>query len=147
VVRKLTFAFAIFFALDVAIGYLPQITQVEGSERLLFGLFRLSLIDDITHGVTALTALAASIHSRRASLLFLTTFGSYYALDALFYLIYGFFNDKPYIQDLLLNLPHVLIAAVMLGTVYVWAPREPFTSSPGLPEPAPVPPRPRVPGG
>lgn len=131
-VRKLTFVFAIFFALDVAIGYLPQITRVEGGERLLFGLFRLSLIDDITHGVTALSALAASLHSRKASLLFLTTFGSYYALDALFYLIFGFFNDMPYIHDLLLNLPHVVIGAVMLGTA--------FTSSPGLlaPEPAPL---------
>jgi hypothetical protein len=123
VVRKLTFAFAIFFALDVAIGYLPQITQVEGNERLLFGLFRLSLIDDITHGTTALAALAASLHSRRASLLFLTIFGSYYALDAFFWLVYGFFNEKPYTQDLALNLPHVLIATVMLGTVYYWAPR------------------------
>jgi hypothetical protein len=123
VVRKLTFAFAIFFVLDVAIGYLPQITQVEGNERLLFGLFRLSLIDDITHGITALCALAASLHSRRASLLFLTTFGSYYALDALFWLVYGFFNEKPYTQDLALNLPHVLISTVMLGTVYFWAPR------------------------
>jgi hypothetical protein len=123
VVRKLTFAFAIFFVLDVAIGYMPQITQVEGNERLLFGLFRLSLIDDITHGITALCALAASLHSRRASLLFLTTFGSYYALDALFWLVYGFFNEKPYLQDLALNLPHVLISTVMLGTVYFWAPR------------------------
>jgi len=123
VIRKLTFAFAIFFALDVAIGYAPQFTKIDGSERLLFGLFRLSAVDDITHGITALSALVASLTSRKLCLLFLTAFGFYYALDAVFFLTYGFVNEKPYLHDLLLNLPHVLIASVMLGTVYVWAPR------------------------
>lgn len=121
-IRKLTFGFALLFAAVVAIGYVPQFIRFEGNERLMFGLFQLSLIDDITHGVTAVAALVASLTSRKLSLLFLTAFGFYYGLDATFFLTYGFFNDKPYLSDILLNLPHVAIATVMLGTVYRLAP-------------------------
>jgi len=123
VVRKLTFGFAILFAIVVAIGYIPQFIRVEGDQRLLFGLFELTLIDDITHGVTAVAALVASVTSCKASILFLTAFGFYYGLDAIFFLTYGFFNEKPYGADILLNLPHVLISGVMLGVVYRVVPR------------------------
>ena len=122
-VRKLTFAFALLFAWVVASGYIPSFITYEGTDRLQFGLFRLSLIDDVTHGVTALLALVASLHSRKLSLLLLTAFGFYYALDAIFFLTYGFMNEKPYSADILLNLPHVLISTAMLGIVYWWAPR------------------------
>lgn len=122
-IRKVTFVFAVLFALVVAIGYVPQFYRIEGGERLVFGLFRISLIDDVTHGVTAIAALIASLTSRKLSLLFLTAFGFYYALDAIFFLTYGFFNDKSYISDILLNLPHVLIAGVMLGIRYGMAPK------------------------
>jgi hypothetical protein len=123
-VRKLAFVFAVLFGVVVAIGYVPQFIRIEsGGERLLFGLFQISLIDDVTHGVTALALLIASLTSRKLSLLFLMAFGFYYGLDAIFFLTYGFFNEKPYIADILLNLPHVIISAVMLGIVYVLAPR------------------------
>ena len=121
-VRKLTFAFALLFVWVVASGYIPSFITYEGTDRIQFGLFRLSLIDDVTHGVTALLALVASLHSRKLSLLLLTAFGFYYALDAIFFLTYGFMNEKPYSADILLNLPHVLISTAMLGIVYWLAP-------------------------
>ncbi len=121
-IRRLTLGFAVLFAGVVAIGYVPAFIEHEGGERLLFGLFQLSLIDDVTHGVTAVAALIASIGSRRLSLLFLTAFGFYYGLDAIFFLTYGLFNDKGWVADILLNLPHVGISAVMLGVVYWLAP-------------------------
>lgn len=123
-VRKLTFGFALLFTWVVVSGYIPQFITYEGAERIQFGLFRLSLLDDITHGVTAIAALIAALRSRKLSLLFLTAFGFYYALDAIFFLTYGLFNDKPWLADILLNLPHVLIATAMLGIVYRLAPRE-----------------------
>jgi hypothetical protein len=123
VVRKLTFGFALLFIWVVVSGYIPSFITHEGTDRIQFGLFRLSLIDDVTHGVTALLALVASLHSRKLSLLFLTAFGFYYALDAIFFLTYGFMNEKPYSADILLNLPHVLISTAMLGIVYWLAPR------------------------
>jgi hypothetical protein len=124
VVRKLTFGFAILFGVVVAMGYVPQFIRPEGDQRLMFGLYQISLIDDVTHGITAVAALIASVTSRKLSLLFLTVFGSYYALDATFYLTYGFLVHKPYSANILLNLPHVLISTIMLGTVYWLAPRQ-----------------------
>ncbi len=121
-VRRLTLAFAVLFAFVVVSGYVPTFYTVEGGERVQWGLFRLTLLDDITHGVTALAALLAGATSRKLSLLFLTAFGFYYGLDAVFFLTYGLFNEKPWIDDVLLNLPHVLISAAMLWIVYRVAP-------------------------
>ncbi len=123
-IRKLTFVFAVFAALVVAMGWVPQFIVMEGNERMMFGLFMLSPLDDITHGLTAVAAIVAFLHSRKASLLFLTAFGWYYALDAVFFLTYGFVNDKPWLADIMLNAPHVLVSSIMLGTVYWLAPRE-----------------------
>lgn len=122
-VRQLTLGFAVVFGIVVAIGYVPQFITSNDGTRLLFGLFELSLIDDITHGVTAVAALVAGLTSRKWSLLFLTAFGFYYGLDAIFFLVYGFFNEKAFIADILLNLPHVGIATLMLGYVYFLDPK------------------------
>lgn len=122
--RKVTFAMGIFGAVVVALGFIPGISPHAGHERMMFGAFAISAIDDITHGLTALAAFAAALHSERASRLFLVTFGSYYALDATFYLLNGFVNDLPWTADILLNLPHVVVSAVMLATAYGYRPAE-----------------------
>jgi len=117
--RTSAIAFAVLFAAVVAVGYWPPfITPINAEERMLFDLFAISLLDDITHSVTAVAALAAALLSHRTTRLFFIAFGSYYALDAVFYLTYGLFNDLTWLQDVLLNLPHVLIAAAMLGLVW-----------------------------
>jgi hypothetical protein len=118
VIRKVTFGFAVLFAIVVALGYIPQYVTHEGSERLLFGLFRLSMLDDITHGITAVAALGAALTSIPACYLFLTAFGWYYMLDAIFFLTNGFFNELTWMQDIMLNMPHVLIGGLMLWLVY-----------------------------
>ena len=94
--RKVTFAMGIFGAVVVALGFVPGISPHVGHERMMFGAFAISAIDDITHGLTALAAFAAALHSDRASRLFLVTFGSYYALDATFYLLNGFVPLSPF---------------------------------------------------
>lgn len=123
-IRKAALAFAVVFAWVTISGYIPAFVTEQNGERIQFGLFQLTLIDDVTHGVTALAALLAGFTSRRMSLLFLTAFGWYYALDATFFLTYGLMNERTWIQDLLLNLPHVLVATAMLGLVHYVAPRE-----------------------
>lgn len=123
-VRKFAFGYALLFAWVTASGYIPAFITYDNGVRTQFGLFQLTMIDDITHGFTAIAFLIASLRSRKLSLLFLVTFGSYYILDAIFYLLNGFFNDKTLIQNLLLNAPHVGIGVTMLGIVYWYAPRE-----------------------
>ena len=133
-VRVGAFVFALFFAFVVALGYMPGLNgqphvhhagmQMEPGEHMLMGLYRISLLDDVTHGLSAILFLVAALHSGRASRLALTAFGWYYACDAAFFLINGFIIHKPLVSNVMLNLPHVLISAIMLGMVYWLAPRE-----------------------
>jgi hypothetical protein len=115
-IRWMTAGFAVLFVVVVGMGYVPSfVTAVHGEERTLFDLFKISLLDDVTHGVTAIAAVVAAAHSRRASVLFLTAFGFYYALDAIFFLTYGVLSHQAPLANLMLNAPHVGIAAAMLG--------------------------------
>jgi hypothetical protein len=123
-IRKVTFLMGLFGAVVVALGWIPGISPHTLHGRMMFGAFEITHVDDITHGLTALAAFAAALHSERASRLFLVTFGSYYALDATFYLLDGFVNDKPWVSDILLNLPHVVVSSVMLAVAYGVRPRE-----------------------
>jgi hypothetical protein len=126
--------FAVLFVFVVASGWIPGWYTMAGAERKLFGLFMMSALDDITHGVTALALAAAALRGREPELrLVCTAFGWYYALDALFFLLYGFVNEKPWIADLALNAPHVAISAVLLTLVY--APRAESVAAPA-PRPA-----------
>jgi hypothetical protein len=128
-VKKLAFGFAILFGLVVASGWMPQTTTsmhmtADGPERMMWGLFAMSKLDDVTHGVTAAMLLVGALHSRKAATLAFTAFGWYYACDAVFYLIDGVLNHKPLVSNITLNAPHVVLSAIMLSIVYVLAPRE-----------------------
>ena len=128
--RKVTFLMGLFGVVVVALGWIPGISPHTGHERLMFNAFLISAVDDITHGLTALAAFAAAFHSDRASRLFLVTFGSYYALDATFYLLNGFVNDLPWTADILLNLPHTVVSSVMLAVAYGYRPEPAALSIP-----------------
>jgi hypothetical protein len=113
--RCILLGYALFAGMVVVMGYVPAWITHVGDERLLFGLFELTLIDDITHGITALAFFVALFSpGRKLGILALTAFGYYYALDAIFYLAYGFFNGGGYIPDILLNFLHVVISSTML---------------------------------
>ena len=115
--------FSIFLTLNmifvVASGWVPGWYTWENGERLQFGLFMMSPLDDITHGLTAVAFAVAAITGKREHLrLASTAFGWYYALDAVFFLLYGFVNDKPWYADIALNAPHVGLSAILLYLVY-----------------------------
>ena len=115
--------FAVFFALNmlfvVASGWIPGWYTWENGERMLFGLFMMSPLDDITHGLTALAFGYAAVTGSPKHMRFVSNaFGYYYALDAIFFLLYGAVNDKPWIADIALNAPHVGISAILLYLVY-----------------------------
>ena len=128
IVRVGAFVFSIFFAVVVALGYMPGINgqphvhhpgmSMEPGEHMLMGLYRISLLDDVTHGLSAILFFIAALHSTRASRLALTAFGWYYAYDAIIYLVTGVLQAKPLGENLGLNIPHVIISGIMLWLAY-----------------------------
>jgi hypothetical protein len=127
-VRVGAFVFALFFAVVVALGYVPGLNAqphvhhagmpMEPGSHTMLGLYTISLLDDVTHGLSALLFLAAALHSARASRLALTAFGWYYAYDAVIYLVTGVLQRTPVGQNVGLNLPHVVISRIMLWLAY-----------------------------
>ena len=127
-VRVGAFVFAIFFCVVVVLGYMPGLNgqphvhhagmQMEPGEHMLMGLYRISLLDDVTHGLSAILLLVAALHSARASRLALTAFGWYYAYDAIIYLVTGALQSKPLAENIGLNIPHVIISGIMLWLAY-----------------------------
>ena len=85
---------------------------------MLLGQYAISLIDDVTHGLSALILLAASLHSARMSRLALAAFGWYYAADAVIYLVTGVLQRSPLKDNIGLNAPHVVISSIMLWLAY-----------------------------
>jgi hypothetical protein len=127
-VRVGAFIFALFFASVVALGYIPGLNAsahvhhadmaMEQGSHLLLGLYTISLLDDVTHGLSAILFLVAALHSARASRLALTAFGWYYAYDATIYLVTGMLQGTALGENLGLNLPHVVISGIMLWLAY-----------------------------
>jgi hypothetical protein len=127
-VRGGAFVFALFFAVVVALGYIPGLNAtphvhhtgmpMEPGSHTMLGLYTISLLDDVTHGLSALLLLVAALHSARASRLALTAFGWYYAYDAVIYLVTGVLQRSPIAQNVGLNLPHVVISSIMLWLAY-----------------------------
>ena len=127
-VRVGAFVFAIFFAVVVSLGYIPGLNSaahvhhpgmaMEPGSHTLLGLYTISLLDDVTHGLSALLFFVAALHSVRASRLALTAFGWYYAYDATIYLVTGVLQGDPLAQNVGLNLPHVVISSIMLWLAY-----------------------------
>ena len=141
-VRWSAFAFAIFFVGVISLGYIPGLNAkphvhnpdamagmamagtvaaddaLAPGEHTMMGLYKISLQDDVTHGLSALAFLIAALLSARASRLALTAFGWYYAYDATIYLVTGILQQKPFLQNFGLNAPHVVISSIMLWLAY-----------------------------
>ncbi len=127
-IRISAFVFALFFAVVVILGYIPGLNAahvhhpgmapMEPGEHMLLGRYTISLLDDVTHGLSALLFLVASLHSARLSRLALTAFGWYYAYDATIYLVTGVLQGTPFVDNFALNAPHVVISSIMLYLAY-----------------------------
>jgi hypothetical protein len=126
--RWSAFGFGIFFVLVVALGYIPSlnggmdhVAMSANGEHMMMGLYMIGPADDVTHGLSALFFLLAAGVSASWSRLALTAFGWYYAFDAAIYLVTGFIKGDPVAHTIGLNMPHVVISAVMLGLAYLGA--------------------------
>jgi hypothetical protein len=123
--RWSAFGFAVFFALVVALGYIPRfnggmshVEMSQAGEHSMLGLYMIGAADDVTHGLSALVLFVAAASSASASRLALTAFGWYYAFDAAIYLVTGVVQHHAIGSTILLNLPHVIISAIMLTLAY-----------------------------
>jgi hypothetical protein len=123
--RWSAFGFAVFFALVVALGYIPRfnggmshVEMSQAGEHSMLGLYMIGAADDVTHGLSALVLLLAALSSARASRVALTAFGWYYAFDAAIYLVTGFIQHHAIGSTIMLNMPHVIISAIMLALAY-----------------------------
>jgi hypothetical protein len=75
-IRWVAGGFAVLFTLVVAMGYVPAfVTAVHGEDRILFDLFKISLLDEVTHAGTAVAARIAPATTPPAALLFVNPIG------------------------------------------------------------------------
>ncbi len=88
------------------------------NEWLMFGLFKISLVDDITHGFSGLLGAIALIKGYRWTVKYLMLIGGYYSLDATFYLINGAMTHQSLIDNILLNGPHIGITVLIIFALY-----------------------------
>lgn len=125
-IRWSTAGFGLLFGLVVVLGYIPGLnapvhhhhTGADPGEHMLLGQYTISLLDDVTHGITAIALFGAAVASARWCRLALAVFGSYYAVDATIYIITGVLKRDPIGSNLVLNLPHVVLSSVMLWLAY-----------------------------
>lgn len=114
-VRYVTIFLSALFIGIVLIERLPGVLVPTDTsyEWLMFGLFEISLVDDITHAVSGILGFLALACGYRWSVRFLMLIGGYYALDAIFHLINGVFTKQAIIDNLLLNGPHIGIVILV----------------------------------
>ena len=115
---------AIFLvALFIGIVLLERVPGVmtptgEPYEWFMFGLFKISLLDDITHGLSGLLGLIAILKGYRWTVYYLMLIGGYYALDMTFFVLNGFATKQPLIDNLLLNGPHIGITVLIAFALF-----------------------------
>ncbi len=107
----------------VAIEQIPGVMVPMGSdghgiEYLMFGLFKISILDDITHLVSGAVGFYALTRGYRMQVLYLILFGGYYTLDAVFHILNGFVTGQSVIDNFLLNGPHIGISVLTAIALY-----------------------------
>ena len=116
------FLTALFIGI-VTIERFPGVLVPTGEPyvSLMFGLFEISLLDDITHGISGLLGLIALALGYRATVKYLMLIGGYYALDGLFFVVNGVATGQGLVDNLMLNGPHIgitiLVAYALMKSV------------------------------
>ena len=106
---------SLMFAGIVLIERLPGVLVLTSVpyEWLMFGIFKISLVDDITHGLSAIAGFVSLALGYRSRVRYLMVIGGYYALDALFTVVNGILTGQGFIDNMLLNGPHIGITILV----------------------------------
>jgi hypothetical protein len=87
-------------------------------ESLMFNLFKISLLDDVTHGLSGIAGLFAIYKGRKAIVKWLMWIGGYYSLDAIFATIASILMGESVVSWFSLNFPHYMITILCLTGLY-----------------------------
>lgn len=115
IAKIVTICLSVLFIAIVVMEGIPGVcvsTEVP-FERLMFGLFQISLLDDITHAMSGMFGILAVTLGYRWTVKYLMVVGGYYSLDALFFVTFGVLSGQPITSNLMLNAPHILISATI----------------------------------
>ena len=94
-------------------GVMVPVTSIGGEiEYLMYGLFKISLLDDITHLLSGLVGFYVLFRSYPLRVKYLMIFGAYYTMDAVFFVLNGFATGQSVIDNFLLNGPHIGISVL-----------------------------------
>lgn len=120
IVKYVTLFLASLFIGIVLLEQIPGVMTPTGVqfEQFMFGLFKISLLDDITHGLSGIVGLMAFYKGYKWSAKYLMLIGGYYSLDAIFNFLNGIFTGQDFIQNFLLNAPHFGITFLIIVALY-----------------------------
>ena len=128
-IQKLAWIFATLFLLVFIVTNVPAFNDAQGRN---FGLFKIDPIDNLVHLLTAIIGGFAAWYSRRASKWFFIIFGVLYELDAVVGLLFsrGLLDTSIFTQgagaadfgiiNIALNIPHIIIASIMIAIGLRW---------------------------
>lgn len=110
-IQELAWVYVYLFIFILVLGYIPQFTVGRG---YLFGIFQISIWDDLIHVASALAAAVAAFYSPRASIYYFRILGTLYVFDA----IAGFFYGRGFLDlEMFLHDPLGVAAPLRLATV------------------------------
>lgn len=119
-VKYITIFLASLFVGIVLLEQVPGVMTPTGVpyEQYMFNLFVISLVDDITHGISGILGFVALFYGYKWSVRYLMLIGGYYSLDALFSTVNGVFTGQSIIENFLLNVPHYGITFLVMLALY-----------------------------
>lgn len=87
-------------------------------ESLMFNLFKISLLDDVTHGLSGILGLLSIYKGRKWIVKWVLLIGGYYSLDAIFATINSMLIGEPASTWISLNFPHYGITTLCIIALY-----------------------------
>lgn len=120
VVKSTTAFLASLFVGIVVLERFPGVMTPTSipNEALMFNLFKISLLDDITHFLSGIVGFLALYRGYKWSAYYLMLIGGYYFLDATFFVINGFLTGQSFLENISLNIPHIGISVLIAHALY-----------------------------
>ncbi len=129
-IQKIAWFYAALFLFVVVLGYVPG---VEDEQGLMFGLFKIDMIDDALHLASAVWAGLSAWNSARASKFYFRAFGALYALDGIVgilvgagFLDFGILGSDRIVDmgiRVAANIPHIVFGGLALIIGFVLSDR------------------------